>query len=173
MKTTTRGLLTELRVQVRLAELGAHLFVPLGHDSPVDLLAYVGGRVSRIQIKTMHYARSAGKPNGTLTIPFYSIVDRVGGKVSKVLTRADCDVVIGFHPETEKFYVAVPTGRARIALRIIPALNNNTKLVNLAVDYELTSLNQLFPGDMLSGRIELPAFALPKQCSTTELRQLT
>ena len=36
----------------------------------------------------------------------------------KTLTRADCDVVVGFHPDTGRFYVAAPIGRRGIFLRI-------------------------------------------------------
>ena len=142
MKTTTRGLLTELRVQAKLAEMGAHLLVPLGHDHPFDLVAYQDGRFSRIQIKTMRYGRAACQRNGTLFMSFSS--NGVGGKTVKCLTAAECDVVVGWHPETGLFYAAVPTGGRGVHLRVTPALNNNTRLVNNAATYELTSLDQIF-----------------------------
>ena len=131
---TTRGLLTELRVQAKLAEMAndLYLFTPSGPDTPVDLIAYWHGQLSRIQIKTMRYGRWHGKLNDTLTMSFSSVVDGVGGKIQKVLTPADCDVVVGFHPDTVRFYVAAPTGRQGISLRLTASLNNNTRRVNLA-----------------------------------------
>ncbi len=143
LKTTARGLLSELRVQIRLTEMGISLFLPLGHDHPFDLVAYMGGRWSRVQVKTMRYGAWAGKPNGTLYMSFSSVVDRAGGKVPKMLTTADCDVVVGFHPDTARFYAVPPTGRRGIYPRITAALNN-TKLVNDAAAFELTSLDQIF-----------------------------
>ena len=144
MKTTARGLLTELRVQVRLAELGAGILLPAGHDHPFDMVAYRAGRYSRVQAKTLFPGRWGGRANGTLRLSLSSVVDRAGGRATKVLTPADCDVVVGFDPDGERFYAMVPDRRAMVFLRLTPTLNNNTKRINLAVDYELTSLDQIF-----------------------------
>lgn len=143
MKTTSRGLLSEIAVQLRLLELGAHVLVPVGHDHPFDMVAYAEGRYSRIQVKTAREGLFHGTPNGTLVIPGYSMVDRVGGKRVKPLTKDDCDVIIAHHAAGQRFYVIRP-GVGMTSLRYEPTRNGNVRKIRWAVEYELVRLEQVF-----------------------------
>lgn len=143
MKTTQRGLLSEIAVQHRLLEMGVRVLVPVGHDHPFDMVAYGEGRYSRIQVKTAREGLFHGKRNGTLFIPCFSMVDRIGGKTVKGLTAADCDVIVAHHPAENKFYVVQP-GLGMMSLRYAPTKNGNVRNIRWAKDYELVVLEQLF-----------------------------
>ncbi len=96
MKTTQKGLISEAKVLARLVELGAKVLLPYGHDHPYDIAADVDGRLVRIQVKTARPCIWRGKPNGSVMASGTSIVDRVGGKVTKVLTPEDCDFIAAY-----------------------------------------------------------------------------
>ncbi|NOG70436.1 group I intron-associated PD-(D/E)XK endonuclease [Roseicella sp. DB1501] len=140
MKTTQRGLMSELAVQRRLIELGAAVLVPVGHDHSFDMVAHWEGRYSRIQVKTARIGLFHGKPNGTIVVPGYSMVGR--GKRVKQLSNTDCDVIVAHYPAGERFY-AVPPGIGMMSLRYEPTRNGNSKLIRWATDYELVRIEQV------------------------------
>ena len=80
MRTTERGTLSELRVAARLVELGCRVMQPSGHDCPLDLVAYHGGRFSRVQVKTARGWRVEG----------VTVVQGSGGAAG-TLTADECD----------------------------------------------------------------------------------
>jgi hypothetical protein len=144
MKTTERGLLTEAKVLAKLIELGASVLLPYGHDHPFDLVVYEGNRFVRVQVKTARDGTDKGRANGSVLIPACSVVDRIGGKVSKILTADDCDVIVGYHPVLDRYYCLKPTGQSRYQLRTEAPRNNQTRGIRLAQHYELLSLIQIF-----------------------------
>jgi hypothetical protein len=94
-------------VMTKLIRLGASVWTPaFGHDHPFDLIAHWEGHLSRIQVKTV---REAG--DNCIAINGARVVDRKGGKQYPAITAADCDVIIGYHPETDLAYVVRPVGK--------------------------------------------------------------
>lgn len=143
MKTTERGLLSEVHVQLRLLALGAKVLLPVGHDHGFDLVAYADGRFCRIQVKTARQGSFRGKTNGTLLVNGYSVVDRIGGKRTKRLTGADCDAIVAYDPVTERCYVLSP-GLGRITLRQAATANKQARKLRWADDHEMKGLDRLF-----------------------------
>jgi hypothetical protein len=108
-KTTERGTLSEMEVMVRLARLGASVWTPtFGHDHSFDLIAHWDG----IQVKTMRDV-----DENSISLSGTRVVDRAGGRQFPVITTADCDVIIGYHPGLETAYAIRPVGKTRYTLR--------------------------------------------------------
>jgi hypothetical protein len=91
MKNTVRiGNLTQLRVQLRLLELGYNIFVPFGDGGKVDMIIEKEGVLSKCQVKTSRKA-STGKSevfNAYSTSRTRSKVD-AGKKVRYTKTQID------------------------------------------------------------------------------------
>jgi hypothetical protein len=150
LKTTDRGLLSEQRVQLKLLEMGVHVMTPLGQDHPFDLVAYHAGEFSRIQVKTARDGKDKfSRSNGTIMIPAFSTIDRKGGKFTKILTAEDCDVIVGYYPRNQSFYVVLP-GKHQHYLRYSDQRHTANEKTRLAVDYELRTIQQLFPHTLKS-----------------------
>lgn len=133
--------MSEAMVAAKLMRLGASIFTPaFGHDHPFDMIACWDRHLSRIQVKT---ARDID--NGAITIPGQSVVDRIGGKQYPVITAADCDVIIGYHHDTDIAYVIRPVGKTRYQLRRTPSRNGQIIGIAYEQDYRLVSLDQIKP----------------------------
>lgn len=146
---THRGLISETKVVLRLLELGAEVFMPLGHDHRADLIVVAGPQVARVQVKS---ARVRGVHDNL----FVQARFLVYGKPQAPLTREHCDVIVAYSPLKDDCFVIAVDGRGDYAL-------DKT--------CRLRDLTQLFGEVVLPERIELSTSALPKQCSTTELQQ--
>jgi hypothetical protein len=141
IKTTQRGLLSEMEVALRLARLGASVWTPaFGHDHPFDLIAHWAGFLSRVQVKT---ARDIDE--GSIGFGGASVVDRAGGKQFPALTADDCDVIIGYHPGSGNAYVVRPVGKTLYTLRRMPPKNGQLIGIMFEADYRLTTLDQIRP----------------------------
>jgi len=133
--------MSEAMVAAKLMRLGASIFTPaFGHDHPFDMIAHWNGHLSRVQVKT---ARDG--ENGCIMIPGQGVVDRQGGKQYPVITEADCDVIIGYHPESDIAYVIRPVGKTRYQMRRTPAKNGQIIGIMYEQDFRLTSLDQIKP----------------------------
>ena len=140
-KTTERGALSEMEVMVRLARLGASVWTPaFGHDHSFDLIAHWNGYMSRVQVKTMRDV-----DDNSISLSGTRVVDRAGGKQYPVITVADCDVIIGYHPGMEMAYAIRPVGKTRYTLRKQPAKNGQIIGIMYEADFRLTSLEQIKP----------------------------
>jgi PD-(D/E)XK endonuclease len=141
-KTTDRGAMSEALVAAKLIRLGASIFTPaFGHDHPFDMIAHWGGKLSRIQVKT---ARDS--EDGTcILINGQGVVDRAGGKKYPVITEDDCDVIIGYHLETDVAYVIRPVGKTRYQLRRTAPKNGQVIGIMYEQGYRLSSLDQIKP----------------------------
>lgn len=147
VRTTARGTVSELRVKARLVELGAQFLEPVGHDFPFDAVAYHRGAFSRVQIKTAREGRLHGRPNGSIAVSGCSVGQ--DGR-SRVLTPDLCDVILAWHEERQVAY-ALPPARSRFFLRTRGDIKPGTadwgyaRAIRVAEDYELRSLDQVFP----------------------------
>jgi hypothetical protein len=140
-KTTERGALSEMEVMVRLARLGAGVWTPaFGHDHSFDLIAHWNGCMSRVQVKTMRDV-----DDNSISLSGTRVIDRAGGKQFPVITAADCDVIVGYHPGLEMAYVIRPVGKTRYTLRKNPAKNGQIIGIMYETDFRLTSLEQIRP----------------------------
>ena len=83
------------------------------------------------------------------------VIDPAGGRQFPVITSADCDVIIGYHPGLETAYAIRPVGKSRYTLRKNPA----SQIIGIMyeADYRLTSLDQIKP---IRDKIIPPAGAL-------------
>jgi len=133
--------MSEAMIAAKLMRLGASIFTPaFGHDHPFDLIAHWGGGIlSRVQVKT------AWDSEGCILISGQRVVDRQGGKQQPVITTADCDVIIGYHLETDVAYVIRPVGKTRYQLRRTPAKNGQIIGIMYEQDFRLASLDQIRP----------------------------
>jgi hypothetical protein len=128
-------------IAAKLIRLGAGVFTPAyGHDHPFDMIAHWGGLLSRIQVKA---ARDGD--GGSILVNGQGVVDRAGGKQYPAITAADCDVIVGYHPESDLAYVIRPVGKTRYQLRRTPPRNNQIIGIMYEADFRLVSLNQIRP----------------------------
>ena len=139
-KTTDRGAMSEAMVAAKLIRLGASIFTPaFGHDHPFDMIVHWSGNLSRIQVKT---ARDS-EDGACILINGQGVVDRVGGKQYPVITADDCDVIVGYHIETDTAYVIRPVGKTRYQLRRTPPKNGQIIGIMYQSDYRLVHLDQV------------------------------
>lgn len=57
LKPREQGDIGELSAMEWLASQGAHIYVPLGHSPDIDLIAELGGRLIRVEVKTATHRR--------------------------------------------------------------------------------------------------------------------
>jgi hypothetical protein len=139
--TTQRGELAEAMIAAKLIRMGAGVFTPAyGHDHPFDMIAHWDGFLSRIQVKA---ARDGD--GGSILINGQGVVDRAGGKQYPAITTADCDVIVGYNPESDLAYVIRPVGKTRYQLRRTPPRNNQIIGIMYEADFRFVSLEQIKP----------------------------
>ena len=130
-----------MEIMVHLTRLGASVWTPaFGHDHSFDLIAHWDGNLSRVQVKTMRDG-----DNGAIVMAGSSVVDRKGGKQWPVITEADCDVIVGWHPGDRQAYVVRPSGKTLYTFRREPPKNNQLIGIWFERDFRLTRLDQLLP----------------------------
>ncbi len=61
LKPREQGDIGELSAMDWLASQGAHVYVPVGHSPDVDLIADIGGRLLRVEVKTSSYRNENGR----------------------------------------------------------------------------------------------------------------
>jgi hypothetical protein len=104
------------------------------------MIAHWNGYLSRVQVKTARDLEGGG-----IAIPGQGVVDRAGGKQYPIITTDDCDVIIGYHLESDIAYVVRPVGKTRYQLRRTPPKNGQTIGIMFEQDYRLVSLDQINP----------------------------
>jgi Holliday junction resolvase-like predicted endonuclease len=63
LKPREQGDIGELSAMEWLASKGAHIYVPIGHSPDVDLIAEVGDRLLRVEVKTSNCRNERGSWN--------------------------------------------------------------------------------------------------------------
>ena len=130
-----KGNLGELRVAADLVERGCNVFLPFGEDTDIDLIAEYEGRLHRVQVKFT-------KSDGQIVVVRCRSHSLTNGKVrrSKIYTTAMVDWVVVYDLTTDRCYY-VPSwvlgaeGRSQLMLRLVPALNGQSRRIRRAEDY--------------------------------------
>jgi len=60
LKPREQGDIGELSAMEWLASKGAHLYIPVGHSPDVDVIAELGGRLLRVEVKTSTHRNEHG-----------------------------------------------------------------------------------------------------------------
>ncbi len=131
--TKTKGVISELRVALALAEAGYLVSKPLGENQRYDLIADDGEHLLRVQVKT-------GRIRGSVVK--FSCASTHGHRRSQLKIRpytGQIELLAVYCPESGKVYL-VPEAeltRSGIYLRLVPPRNNMTKTIRWASTYEL------------------------------------
>lgn len=116
---------------------GIGVFIPLSEHQPMDLIAVdEHGRISRVQVKYRTL-----EPTGVVTVSFRNTYSDSHGAHTTFADRSQFDCYAIYCPENSKVYYLrndeIPEGnRTAVALRVLPAANNQRKKVIWASDYE-------------------------------------
>ena len=133
MNTKTKGELSEAAVLFAFIKRGVLVATPHGDNQRYDLIAEIGNKLFRIQIKT---ARRGSSP-GSIYFSTRSVGYR--GK-QKRYTANEVDLFAAYDPATETTYV-VPIAEAATSagftLRTSPSANGQTKGMHFATEYTL------------------------------------
>jgi len=128
MKNTNRkGDIAELAVAKKFLELGYHVSIPFGDDTPYDLIVDMDGELKRVQVKYL-------KPTKYDVLNFRLHSD--SGKPYKETT----DLMAGYNPDNGQIYLINPNNfvaEKMVSLRLIKPKNNQVQGVNLAENYML------------------------------------
>ena len=152
MKRNTKrvGIVSELVAMQRFAAAGLRLLLPLGENSPYDIvLEDKYGRLIKIQVKTGRLRR------GVVFFNCYSSHAHRGARPEFYFGKIDFFAV--YCPDNEEFYI-VPIGskavtRGSASLRVLAPANNMSKTINWAREYRFDESNPdaLFVGVAHSG----------------------
>jgi hypothetical protein len=131
--TKSKGDVSELRVAVRLTELGYAVSKPLGENQRYDLIADDGERLQRVQVKT-------GRIRNGVVI--FNCCSTHGHRRTSLKTRpytGQIELLAVYCPENQKVYLLreADLTRSKIQLRLIPTRNNMVKTIRWASEYEL------------------------------------
>jgi hypothetical protein len=134
MNTSTIGSQTEAIILAHLVKTGCTVFVPFGGHQRCDYVVDNGTALVRAQCKTGRVR------NGVLIWDTASRDKKWADHTTSSKGYTDeVDVFLVYCPEIDKTYSVpvsvVPVGKGR--LRLHPALNNQSKGVKFAADYEI------------------------------------
>ena len=141
MSTKQTGDLSEISFVAWCLEKGLGVALPFGDRHPYDVIVDVGGRLIKVQVKTGWYRYS-----GVLAVAVTNTTTENGKWVyQNYIGRADR--IVARDPETKIMYVFRPDDLGEdareIHFRLRPTKNKQKVGVRFAVDYELTSVDQL------------------------------
>lgn len=136
--STHVGNVSEFYACAAFAAVGYLVSKPLGDGYPYDMIADNGERLLRVQVKTGRLK------NGVIICPMRSNNGRFYRKSQPKgvhFYHGKADLFAIYCPEMGKVYVFEPhQWSATPLLRVHPPLNNQTKGIRLASDYELQPL---------------------------------
>ncbi|HYG82436.1 MAG TPA: group I intron-associated PD-(D/E)XK endonuclease [Pyrinomonadaceae bacterium] len=131
MHTREKGILTEAKIMAALVAAGYKVYIPFGDGHKSDFVIDDEVSLRRVQCKTGRVR------NGALLFCAYSMA---GNGSAKVGYRGLVDLFAVLNPEDDKVYL-VPVdevGETEVALRLVPALNNQRQRVRWAEYYLLS-----------------------------------
>ncbi|MEA2719266.1 MAG: hypothetical protein QOJ39_1130 [Candidatus Eremiobacteraeota bacterium] len=131
--TKATGDISEARVLAALVEAGYWVSRPFGENQRYDLVIDDGVALSRVQVKT-------GRLRAGVIV--FNCCSTHGHRRSAVTTRpytGQIELLAVYCPETEKVYLLPEADltRSKIQLRVVPARNNQLKMIRWASTYEL------------------------------------
>ncbi len=131
MNTAQKGNLSELKIAVRLTELGKNVLRPFGEGSRYDLLLDEDGIFKRIQCKTGRLR------NGSIV---FNTASGFSWKTGRRDYKGQAELFGVYCPDTGHCYLvpvdSVP-GSSIAYLRVDPTVNNQSKRIRFAKDFEL------------------------------------
>ena len=152
-----------MAIAAAAVKLGIVVARPMIEGCRYDLIFDVGNRFWRVQCKWAPYR------NGVVRIASRTCRHTpINGYVRTTYSPDEVDLVAGYCADLDKVYafpVAAFPGQSMVDLRVEPARNNQSLLVNWARDYELGAIAQL--GERLHGMQEVagssPASSTPRK----------
>ena len=116
--------------------------IMLSDNLPFELIAYLKGKLFRLQVKTSNQGDES-------KISFDMSTSNWHRKTTTLYTKEDCDVIVGYDMKNDEFYLLTPDefeGRRWMTIRRQPAKNGQTKGINLKEDYVMSSdrINKVF-----------------------------
>lgn len=128
--TKDKGDIAVVKAIADLTCQGAAVLVPLTEHAAFDLVALLGDRFFRVQVK---YRSLKG---GTIGVVFESTWADRHGVHTTPMSKAEVDIVLIYCPTTDQCYYVDPREhRKAITLRIDPPRNNQRDGVHLARDH--------------------------------------
>lgn len=132
MNTKLIGNLTEMKCMSAFMELGYNVLIPFGDCERYDFVAYVKNHFLRIQCKTSH-----SEDNGLSFFFSGRSSHRIQGHcVNERYTKEEIDYFATIWNNKCYLIPVEDCGNCK-RLRLLPALNGQTRGVNYAKDYEL------------------------------------
>ena len=117
-----------------LAKWDIPVGVMLSDNLPFELIAYLNNKLYRIQVKT-----SGQGDESVVKFDFSS--NNWHQKTTKLYTKADCDVIVGYDINRHNVYLFSADdfdGRRWFNIRIEPPKNNQTKGINLHENFVIS-----------------------------------
>jgi hypothetical protein len=101
------GYVSEMQVRLRLARLGIPVSTPDQEGLKYDLVAEVGGRLYRVQVKTAHRTRTGAGTTCTGTVRFHtkSVNRDANQKTCYHSYVGHADIFMVYSPDTDEVYV--------------------------------------------------------------------
>jgi hypothetical protein len=151
MTPSAKGGIAEMAIAAAAVKLGIVVARPLIEGGRYDLIFDTGERLLRVQCK---WARMT---NGVVEVRGGTCRHSPGkGYIRGTYDEHEIDLIAAYCEELDRIYL-IPieemAGRHVIHLRIAPAQNNQSLLVNWASDYELGAIAQL--GERRHGMAEV------------------
>jgi hypothetical protein len=97
MGAKTKGYIQEVKVVIKLLEMGFVVSQISGDDHPYDLICDWNGKLSRVQIKSTNQPDHTGYR--------YHVLTSKGNKQKSNYTKEDCDFIIALLTDINIFYI--------------------------------------------------------------------
>ena len=130
--TKNKGDIGCLKVQVKMAELGFTILIPLSEHEVFDFVAYKDGDFKKVQ------AKYRSIENGSLTVPFKTAWADKNGSHINYIDKTEIDIIAVYCPETDKVYFVNPTdyeNSTSLNLRVEQTKNNQRKGILFAENF--------------------------------------
>lgn len=137
LSTDQKGAIAELAIALRAVELGIDVYRPMAEGGRYDLIFDLGQRLLRVQCKW------ATKHAAVVLVRCRRCRRTRDGILHRGYEQHEIDGVAAYCAELDRcFFLPVDqiAGRKAIHLRLGPARNNQSQLVNWADDFRLESL---------------------------------
>lgn len=147
------GEVGELRTAEEFGKRGIHVYTPVFHDSPIDMIVNINGKLTKIQVK------SSTRNDGNATMfKLTSTNERyTGGVISHHTKRYNSDEIDYFalydYYDDEVFLMKNECNKNTVILRDVPPKNSRGSPVNYKDDYNFDRVLDLIISNMDSADI--------------------
>src|SRR2546423_4909215 len=137
LSTDQKGNIAEAAVALSAAKLGFDVYRPITEGGRYDLIIDSGERLLRVQCKW------AARHGDVIVLRSYSARRAVGGKqINRHYTRDEVDMFAAYSQDLDQCYLLPPElweRRRYVHLRVSPTLNNQSRGIHWAKDFELAA----------------------------------